>query len=342
MSDLQRFCGIDVGSANLDFIVLSNTDNTRLSAKQISSKSKDFTQLPNTLEAIKEKFSQSEFDETLFVFEATGTYSAKLLHQLSELNRPISVVSPYQSKSYMASKGITNKNDKNAAFCLAAMGKNEDLRLYKAPKMEIQQQKQVFSTHRALQKQALMLGNQIHALEQYPQVNDLALKALQQVLEQVNEQLSKLDKQLYTPSQDPDYKEKKRYGSSVIGIGAKTAEAILLATNGLEGFESAGAVAKNLGITPHSHFSGTSINSRGGMTKFGSNSVRGLLYMCTRSAIRFNTPCSNLYKRMRANGKPHKVAAVAVMHKLIKQFFACVKFKRTFDNQYHLKQQNKK
>ena len=72
------------------------------------------------------------------------------------------------------------------------------------------------------------------------------------------------------------------------------------------------------------------------MTKLGSNSVSALLYMCTRSAIQYNLACQALYQRMRAKGKPHKVAAVAVMHKLVKQFYACVKFKRQFDNEYHL------
>lgn len=339
MSTLQRFCGIDVSSSTLDFIVLSNSDNTRISAKAISSKSKAFEQIPNTLDAIQTKFSQAEFDQTLFVLEATGTYSSKLLYQLSQLNRPISVVSPYQSKSYMASKGITNKNDKNAAFCLAAMGKNEELRLYKAPKIEMQHRKQIFSTYRALQKQERSLSNQIHALEQYPEVNPIALSSLQQVLDQVTLQLESLEEQLYQPSQDPEYKEKMKYGTSVIGIGNKTAEAILLATNGLQGFETAGAVAKCLGITPSSHRSGKSVNRKGGITKFGNNTVRGLLYMCTRSAIQHNKACKELYYRLRAKGKPHKVAAVAVMNKLVKQFFACVHFKRMFDNDYHIKQQ---
>lgn len=342
MSNLQRFCGIDVSSSTLDYIVLSSTDNTRIDAKAIKNKSKDFSQLPNSLEAIQSKFSQSEFDQTLFVFEATGTYSAKLMHGLSQINRPISVVSPYRSKSYMASKGITNKNDKNAAFCLAAMGKNEELRLYKAPRMEIQQRKQVLSTYQAIQKQERMLNNQIHALEQYPEVNQLALGSLQQILEQVTKQVQTLEEQLYRPSQDPNFNEKMKHGSSVKGIGKKTAEAILLATNGLEGFDEVAPVAKCLGITPHSHYSGTSISKRGGITKFGSNSVRGLLYMCTRSAIRHNKACGELYTRLRAKGKPHKVAAVAVMHKLVKQFFACVKFQRTFDNEYHIKNQAQK
>lgn len=342
MSSLQRFCGIDVSSTTLDFIVLSSKDNTRISAKTIKNRTKDFIQIPNTSKAIVSKFSQSEFDETLFIFEATGTYSAKLLHELSQMNRPISVVSPYRSKSYMVSKGITNKNDKNAAFCLAALGKNEELRQYKAPSIEMQQRKQIFRTYQAIQKQERMLKNQIHALEQYPQVNDLALSSLQKILAQVTEQGKRLEQQLYNPSEDPDFEEKIKNGTSVIGIGKKTAEAILLATNGLQGFENAASIAKCLGITPHSHDSGTSISRRGGITKFGNNSVRGLLYMCTRSAIIHNKACKDLYTRLRTKGKPHKVAAVAVMHKLVKQFFACVKFSRTFDNEYFIKQQTKK
>jgi len=329
MSHLQNFCGIDVSSNTLDYIVLSSTDNTRISAKAIKDKSKAFTQIPNTLAAIKTKFGQPEFDQTLFVLEATGTYSSKLLHE-------------YQSKSYMASKGITNKNDKNAAFCLAAMGKNEELRLYKAPTMEMQHRKQIFSTFQALQKQERMLTNQVHALEQYAEVNQLALNSLQQVLDQVKQQRETLEQQLYSPSQDPNFQEKMKNGTSVVGIGNKTAEAILLATNGLDGFDQVPAVAKCLGITPSSHRSGTSINRKGGITKFGSNSVRGLLYMCTRSAIQHNKACKELYARLRAKGKPHKVAAVAVMHKLVKQFFACVKFSRTFDNDYHLKERQEK
>ena len=260
MEKVSRFCGIDVSSTSLDYIVFSSTDTTKLSSKAMRSKSKSFIQIPNELDSIAMEFGSASFDDTLFVLEATGSYSAKLLHQLSKLNRPISVVSPYQSKSYMAAKGVTNKNDKNAAFCLASMGKNENLRLYKAPSMDTQHRKQLFSSYRALQKQAQMLNNQIHALEQYPCVNEQALEALKQVLFPLNTQIRNLEEQLYKPSQDPDYEEKVAHGSSVIGIGKKTAHAILLATNGLKDFDSAAAVAKCLGITPESHRAGTSIH----------------------------------------------------------------------------------
>jgi hypothetical protein len=54
--------------------------------------------------------------------------------------------------------------------------------------------------------------------------------------------------------------------------------------------------------------------------------------MRTRSAIRYNLACKDLYERLRKRGKPHKLAAVAVMHKLVKQLFVCLKTKTVFDH----------
>ena len=335
-----QYCGVDVSKSTLDYIVLQPEDDTRLDRQNIQSLSEEFKRIPNSLEQINQCFKSESFDKTLFVIESTGSYSSKILHELSELNRSICLVSPFQSKCYMAAKGVTNKNDKNAAFCLAIMGKNEQLRTYQAPSSAMQQHKQILSTYQAMQKQQRMLENQIHALQQHAIINPIALKTLQQVLSSVEEEIKKLESQLYDPLEDLQYEEKKKYGTSVVGIGDKTAHAILLATQGLEGFESPGAVVKFLGIIPSSHHSGSSVRRKGGMTKFGKNTVRGLLYMCTRSAIKHNKACKELYQRLRRKGKPHKVAAVAVMHKLIKQFYACVIYKRTFDNDYFI--QNKK
>ena len=72
------------------------------------------------------------------------------------------------------------------------------------------------------------------------------------------------------------------------------------------------------------------------MSKKGNAEVRANLYMAARSAIRFNLACKDLYERLRAKGKPHKQAMVAVMNKLVKQLFGCVVNNTDFDNQFYL------
>lgn len=330
MSTFTQVCGIDVSKDNLDYWLSNRSDESLIEQAQLANKS----------QAISALFCDAQFDQTLFVLEYTGNYSSRLLHELTHLNRPVSVVSPLQSKSFMAALGQTNKTDKQAAQALSKLGCKLYLRLYKAPSELMQKRKQILNTLQALEKQQRMLQNQLHALEYLPVLEEQSVEALKVVLASVEAQITPLKERLYEASHDEHFEQKKKYATSVIGIGEKTAEALLIVTNGFVDFDSPDKVSKFLGLTPLSHYSGTSVKRRGGITKFGSNQVRSLLYMCTRSAIRYNQPCKELYQRLRKNGKPHKLAAVAVMHKLVKQVFACVTSKTLFDNEYHLK--NKK
>jgi len=74
-------------------------------------------------------------------------------------------------------------------------------------------------------------------------------------------------------------------------------------------------IAKLVGIAPMAKDSGS---------KFGERSIRGgrmrvrmALYIASINAIRSNTKVKDFYKRLRDQGKPPKVAIVAVMRKLI-------------------------
>ena len=331
MSAFTQFCGIDVSKDTLDFCLSRHQGPTGF----------EYRQIPNELASIEKAFGGANFDNTLFILEHTGNYSSKALYQLSAMKHGVSVVSPLQSKDFMSAQGITNKNDKQAARSLAVMGHAMKLRLYKAPSDDMIQRKQKLSVLRALEKQQRMLKNQLHALEQLPFKSEGAQAALAAVLGEVEAQLKPLRESVGDVSKSPGFGAIKSLATSVVGIGDKTAEAVLLVTNGLEDFDNYDQVSKFLGLTPLSHRSGTSVRKKGGITKYGSGDVRGLLYMCTNSAIRYNLACKDLYQRLRKGGKPHKVAAVAVMHKLIKQLFACVKSKTMFDNEYHLSKNKK-
>lgn len=327
MSTFIKFCGIDVSKDTLDYCCTNYNSPKDLKP--------DCTKINNDLSVIEQHFSAPEFDQTLFIVEYTGNYSSKLLHGLSGLNRPVSVVNPFQSKSFMSAMGVCNKNDKQAAYSLSLMGQQfKHRRLYKAPSEDMQKRKQIQTAVDALKKQQQALNNQLHAFDQLPIQSELGADALKKVLSTVKTELEALENQLYQPLEDEEFNEKMEYGMSVKGIGIKTAQALLMATSGLDDFDRGDKLARFLGLTPGSHFSGTSVRKRGKITKYGSTSVRALLYMGANSAIQYNKSCKELYQRLRANGKPHKVAKVAVMHKMVKQFFACVKTKTMFDNDF--------
>ena len=317
-------CGIDVSKDQLDSQLLVKSTGQSLNQNRFSN---DLVSINRWLD------SQSE-ESTLYVVEATGSYSAKLLYALDQRGLSVAVVSPLQSKSFMSALGISNKHDRQAADSLAQMGQRLSLKLYQMPSEEMKQRKQLNSALRALNKQHRMLTNQLHSLDQEVIIQPDVKKAYQSMAQAVEQQIQKLEKALAELDDDEAFQQASQWAGSVIGIGTKTAQAILLAAGCLGEFQHAGQLSKFFGLTPQSHYSGTSVYKKGRITKFGNHYVRSLLYMCTRSAIRFNPPCRDLYQRLRAKGKPHKVAAVAVMHKLIKQVFVCVKKQVNFDPHY--------
>ena len=69
------------------------------------------------------------------------------------------------------------------------------------------------------------------------------------------------------------------------------------------------------GLAPFNHDSGS---VRGKCAIFGGRrALRSGLYMAALSAARFNPILSSFYQRLRAKGKPHKLALTAVMRKLL-------------------------
>ena len=219
------------------------------------------------------------------------------------------------------------------------MAKALDLPLYQMPNASMQKRKQILNSLNALKKQGRMLKNQLHALGYQPIIEPKVKQAFEQTLDTIEQQIQKLEEALDSLS-DEDYKQLKDQITSVVGVGDKTARALIMATGGLDSFTHHRQLAKFVGIVPATHKSGSSVRFKGRITKKGNSELRAVLYMADRSAKRFNLACKELYDRLRAAGKGHKQAMVAVMNKLIRQIFAVVKNNTTFDNNYYSKLKN--
>ena len=237
---------------------------------------------------------------------------------------------------------LIHKTDENAAMALCLMGQSKEIELPRfTPQSDIlKQRKQIQITLNGLSKQHNMVSNQIHAMEQRLHPSELALNALKAIKDALEKQIELLTKELQQLS-DEEIKEFDLFAQSVKGIGVKSANLLMLYTNGLKYFEKKSQLSKFVGIVPTSHKSGTSVNVRGGITKNGPSLLRACLYNAAKSAKRYNHACKALYERLRTNGKSHKVAMIAVINKLLHQVFAVVKSKTLFDNNRYLNQFSK-
>ena len=103
--------------------------------------------------------------------------------------------------------------------------------------------------------------------------------------------------------------------ASVPGVGKGTAHALIALLPELGRIPN-GNLAALAGLAPFNHDSGTLRGQR--RIRGGRASVRAALYMATITAIRCNPAVRAFHDRLRAAGKPARLAITACMHKLLR------------------------
>ena len=319
ISNTRPLVGVDVSMQTLDYCMESSKveriDNTQLAIRTW------VTQLPS---------------DVLVVFEPTGTYSDKLQRTLEQNQLEYRLISPYQSRSFANALGKSNKTDAQDALLLWTLGKSLALPSQKIPSKKMRYRKQLLSSLNALQKQRQQLTNQLHALEQYLEPVDLAKTSLETTLQTVEQQMELLEAKLnsYTDQRE---QRVRTLMLSVPGIGPKSADLLIQLTDCLDNFQTDKQLIKFIGTAPTVYQSGTSVQFRGRINKKGNTLLRNTLYMAAISARQYNPECKELYLRLKSKGKPHKVAMIAVINKMLRQVFAVVKSGIAFDPEYNQK-----
>ncbi len=104
---------------------------------------------------------------------------------------------------------------------------------------------------------------------------------------------------------------------SIPGIAAYSAASIMIELEDISRFASTQQLASYFGVHPIFKQSG---DKQGAfrMSKKGRASMRAVLYMCAQTSVLFDEHLKTIYERHRHNGKNHKQAIGAIMHKLLR------------------------
>jgi len=126
-------------------------------------------------------------------------------------------------------------------------------------------------------------------------------------------------------------------------VGPLTACWLVVATLNFSTCAKAEQLVQYAGLAPTERSSGTSIR---GHAQIGHSTpkgypplLRGALYMAAMSASRWNAIVKAFYDKLRAAGKPMKVARIAAARKLVHLAFAVVKSGKEFDLENATKKQ---
>lgn len=144
-------------------------------------------------------------------------------------------------------------------------------------------------------------------------------------------QLQLQAQQEYLNSQFDQHPDVRLIGS-VKGIGLDSAVRLIVAIEDISRFDSCKAFCAYFGVHPTWKESGDG-HWRTGMSKQGRAEVRGILYMCSLTSIRWNPDLKGLYHRFRKKGMNHYQAMGVVMHKLLRIVYGVLKTQTPYDPQ---------
>jgi transposase len=246
------------------------------------------------------------------VCEATGIYHQAFVAALHAAGIPVSVVNPRQARDFARSRNQLAKTDALDARILAEYGRSAQPAPTPRPDPRFVRLQQLVgrraqlvadrAAERTRESEQPSLAREIHASLQRN------LRHLDREIEKIEDLIDQL------VAQTPALRDRVRLLVAVQGVGRLTAVAVLAALPEL-GTLSENQVAALAGLAPFNRDSGAFRGTRS--IRGGRLGVRAALYMAALSATRSNPFLQPLYQRLRAKGKAHKVALVAVMRKLL-------------------------
>ncbi len=292
----SRYVGIDVSKAAL-VIAVHPTGETWTSATT-----------PTAITSVVERLV--EVGPHLIVLEATGGYERAIVAACTAAGLPVAVLNPAQVRAFARAIGRPAKSDPIDAGVLARFG----ARLEPVARPPDDAETQALAALVARRRQLLdMLGAERRRLPQ------AATTAVQQNLRAhirwLDGRVDEVDDEIASAVQaHPRWQVQNTLLRSVPGIGPVVAHTLLAEFPELGQLDRRAAAAL-VGVAPFNRDSGQWRGRR--VISGGRASLRTTLYMAAVVAARHNPPLRTFYQRLRAAGKPAKVALIAVLRNLV-------------------------
>ena len=322
----QLFVGVDIAAAS-----------ATVCWKQAAERPSRPLTIPQTAEGYEQLQRQllatgHPAQAVLVVLEATGTYWVTLATTLHQAGFAISVINPAQAHDFAKALLKRSKSDAIDAQTLAELGARLQPEPWTPPPAVYTEVSQ-----RLLQREALVelrqhVRNQLHALSQQPVVIATVRARMISLLETLASQIAEVEQELVLAlRQDDAWAAAAKRLQTITGVGMITTAWLLTSTLNFTLCETAEQAVGYAGLAPNERSSGTSVRGRKAIGHTGNGRFRRALYLATLSGTRYNPVLKAFYERLRAAGKPPKVARCAVARKLLHIAWAVVTKEQDFD-----------
>lgn len=280
----------------------------------------------NTLDALSAALSSPDWRLACanLVCEATGGYERPLIAAATALGLPIRRIHPSRARAFARAKAKLAKTDRIDAAVLAALAAftaDEPAPPLPGPGQRALAELATRLTQLKDQRQAEQCRTD-HT--QSPIVRRSIAASLALLDDQIAEIAAALDAAI---AADAELARTAALLRTCKGVGPGTCRALLAFLPEL-GSLNRRTVAALVGVAPITRHSGSSIRSAA--ITGGRKPLRDVLFMAALTASRHNPVFRTLYERLRHAGKPHKVALIAVVRKLVTTLNAMVRAGKPF------------
>jgi transposase len=258
------------------------------------------------IDALRAKLGSSD---GLVVMEATGGYETSVATALVGAGFRVAVVNPRQIRDFAKATGRLAKNDRIDAQVIAAFGAAIEPEIVRLPDEDARELEALLVRRRQL------VAMRVQEVNRLGLTQGLMRKNIKAHIDWLDKQIDRLDIDLTAALRSsPAWRAKDELLRSFKGVGRITSGTLLVALPELGQLDRR-AIAALVGLAPFNRDSGV---MRGRRSIYGGRSqVRTLLYMAATTAIRSNPVIRAFYEQLKARGKPHKVAMVACMRKML-------------------------
>ena len=296
----QFHLGIDVAKAKLDCALMLPNGKYR-NKSGIANTPKGFAELSHWLEA-------HQVRQVHVCMEATGIYWEGIAEHLSNAGHRVSVVNPFQIKSFANACLVRSKTDKIDARLIARFCAERHPEPWQAPSASEQTLKALVLRLEALQAMRVQEINRAEVARDAVR-NDIVAH-IDWLDGQIKELLQKIRRHI---DNDPDLKGKRDLLDSIPGVGEHTIALLLAFCIHPGRFGNARQAAAFAGLDPRQHESGSSVHGKPRLSKIGHCVLRKELYMPAMVTL-YKTQWGQMFRqRLAAAGKAPMLIIGAVM-----------------------------
>lgn len=264
----------------------------------------------NTPEGIATLIQQlAGYPQARVVCEATGGYERLLLAALGAAKIEVSRVHPGRVRAFARAEGLRAKTDKIDVALLRRYAVAMQPRAEVLPSPEVEVLRDLLEHRRQLDDQRVLFDNRRET------ASPTLLALLETQLAHLRQSLKNVETRIRDHIQShPTLHRKCERLQQLQGCGPVLAATLLAYLPELGVLEDR-QIAALVGVAPHAHDSGETAHPR--HAQGGRVVVRNVLYMAAVASTQHNPILAAFYQRLLSEGKPPKVALVAVMRKMI-------------------------